>query len=433
MTYKEAITFLYQLQQFGMKFGLQGVETLLNELGNPHRRLTTIHIAGTNGKGSTAAMIAAMFTAAGYRTGLYTSPHILRFEERIRIDGKPIPARTVAGLTSEIRPIVTKQRNTFFEAVTALAFRYFADEKVDIAIVETGLGGRLDATNVVKPLVSVITTIGLEHAHILGNTLQKIAYEKGGIIKPNIPLITGVTSKEALQEIKSIAERNNASLIKVSKGQVEIHCSSLQGSDVSMKTRGGYFKNLHIELPGIHQILNACMAVEAVLKAAELGRFLISEKNIRDGLSHTYHYTGFYGRLSVVKRKPLMLMDVAHNPDAMAALVQSLQMLGCNAVSAVFGVMRDKDCARISEALKPICKELIAVAPKTERAASTSDIVKIFHSHGIPAVEEHSVVSGLRRALKEPASAPILITGSHFVCGEAIAWINGKKYLTINQ
>ncbi|RPI01254.1 MAG: bifunctional folylpolyglutamate synthase/dihydrofolate synthase, partial [Ignavibacteriae bacterium] len=182
-----------------MKFGLHGIRSLSAFLDHPEKSFPSIHIAGTNGKGSTASMIASIFTAAGYNTGLYTSPHLVRFNERIRINGKAISSRAVARLTHELQARVVKERGTFFETVTALAFQYFAESHVDIAIVETGLGGRLDATNILQPMVSVITTLGLEHTQILGDRLEKIAFEKGGIIKKKIPCITGVQSPRAVR------------------------------------------------------------------------------------------------------------------------------------------------------------------------------------------------------------------------------------------
>ena len=195
-----------------MKFGLQGIRTLLTSLDHPEKQFSSIHIAGTNGKGSTASMIAAIFTAAGYKTGLYTSPHLVSFNERIRINGKAISSQAVARLATAIHPEVKRNNCTFFEAVTAMAFKYFAESKVDIAVVETGLGGRLDATNILQPLVSVITTIGLEHTQILGASLEKIAFEKGGIIKKGVPCVTGVKSQKAVRVLSNICAKKEIAI-----------------------------------------------------------------------------------------------------------------------------------------------------------------------------------------------------------------------------
>jgi dihydrofolate synthase/folylpolyglutamate synthase len=200
--YKNTLNFLFGLQKFGMKFGLENIKHLLDFLENPETNYPTVHIAGTNGKGSTAAMIASILTASGYKTGLYTSPHLIDFTERIRIDGKPISSKEVVIYGKKLKSQIQKSKATFFEATTAIAFQYFSDKNVDVALIETGLGGRLDATNVIKPELSIITTIGMDHSEQLGNTIQSIASEKAGIIKSRTPCITSVKNASALKIIK---------------------------------------------------------------------------------------------------------------------------------------------------------------------------------------------------------------------------------------
>lgn len=433
VTYQETISFLYNLQTFGMKFGLKGIKQLLAVLGEPHRRFPTIHIAGTNGKGSTAAMIAAMFTAAGYRTAFYTSPHILRYEERIRINGIPIPRRVLTHLASGIRPFVEAHRTTFFETTTAIAFQYFAEENVDIAIIETGLGGRLDATNVLTPLVSVITTIGLEHTHILGKTLEAIAREKGGIIKNNVPLVTGVTNANALSVLKRIARRKHASFHYIQPTSAHIESATLKGTKADLLCSFGTLKNVTIELPGIHQMHNALLAVESAQLAAARGNMILKEEHIRKGLRSTRTLTGFYGRLTLLQRSPAIIMDVAHNPQAIASLVESLRAVGIYSAVVIFGVMKDKDLRRMGRALKGFARCVVAVAPKTERAKDTASIAECFNEVSIAVEEANSVAEGVRYAVQRFRKDVILITGSHFVCAEAYAYLKRKKYLTINQ
>jgi dihydrofolate synthase/folylpolyglutamate synthase len=432
--YSESIHFLYGLQKFGMKFGLQGIRALLAELDDPQKKFSSIHIAGTNGKGSTAAMIASIFTAAGYRTGLYTSPHLLDSRERIRIDGRPISARTLARLTSRIRPAVEKEECTFFEAMTAIAFKYFADEKVDIAVLETGLGGRLDATNAVVPLVSVITTIGLEHTQILGTTIRKIAREKGGIIKPGIPWVTGVRSPEALAVLQSIARRNRAPLYRSKNVSVTCRRSTITESIVDVRMGKKDWKGMHCSLPGYYQLQNLRLALQASALAAERGGMKISEAAVRRGLSHVQSRTGFFARCSVIRKKPLIIADVAHNPDAMRSFVDTLRRLGCSRVHLVFGAMKDKDVSSMAAILSPIAESVLAVSPKTERSLPAKEIEQIFANYGTPVQHARSVasaLSGLKR--KKSLEHPIVVTGSHFVVGEALALLAGKKYLTINQ
>ena len=226
-----------------MKFGLDGIRILLASFDHPEKQFPSIHIAGSNGKGSTASMIAAIFTAAGYKTGLYTSPHIVSFNERIRVNGKAISSQAVTKLLIAIRPEVEKNNCTFFEAVTAIAFKYFAESKVDIAIVETGLGGRLDATNTLKPLVSVITTIGLEHTQILGTSLEEIAFEKGGIIKKEIPCVIGVKSPRAIRVLSHICAIHNSRMVRVHTDKIHIRQSSLYGLSADFYLTGKIIKN----------------------------------------------------------------------------------------------------------------------------------------------------------------------------------------------
>lgn len=416
-----------------MKFGLRGIRALLRALGNPQKQFPSIHIAGTNGKGSTAALLASIFTAAGYKTGLYTSPHVVDFTERIRINGNAIARKDVVRHTSVLRPLVQRHRTTFFETVTAMAFRHFAEQKVDIAVIETGLGGRLDATNVVQPLVSVITNIGLEHTAILGRTIPKIAFEKAGIIKPNTPCLTGERSTEAFRVFRKVARKQKAPLIVVRNQQTIMH-ASIRGTRCDLRIGTASYKHLTLALAGEHQIRNAALALATVDRLVRQGRFTISDKAIRAGLAHVEQFSGIQARLSVVLRKPLMIADVAHNPDAIKAMVSSLQKLRIRNVVLLFGVSKDKDYLTMIDYLKPIVDRVVVVAAQTERARSVEDLRQAWVRAGIPTFSADSVRSGLRcvRALARRGE-PILVTGSHFVVGETLAMLRRKKYLTINQ
>lgn len=214
-----------------MKFGLEGISRLLRQLGNPQRELRSVHVAGTNGKGSTASMVAAILTAGGYRTGLYTSPHLIRFEERIRINGKPIAKHAVTDLTNQLSRSLRRNPPTYFEAATAIAFKYFADEEVDVAVVETGLGGRLDSTNVLQPMISVITNISLEHTEILGSRVEKIALEKAGIVKRNTPCIAGIRNERALSVLTKVCKKMKAPLIVVNGYETQVR-KNIIGRDI---------------------------------------------------------------------------------------------------------------------------------------------------------------------------------------------------------
>jgi dihydrofolate synthase/folylpolyglutamate synthase len=432
-SYARTIKFLYGLQRSGMKFGLRGIRALLQALNNPEQQFPAIHIAGTNGKGSTAALLASIFTVAGYKTGLYSSPHVVDFTERIRINGKPIARRDVVRHTRILQPLVRRYRTTFFETVTAMAFRHFAEQKVDIAIIETGLGGRLDATNVLRPLLSVITNIGLEHTEILGRTIPKIAFEKAGIIKPHTPCVTGERSAEALRVFRRIARQRGAPLVVV-RHQSTIRHASILGTRFDLRLGNTLYRNLFLSLAGDHQIRNAALAIAAVDCLRKRGDFTLPERAIRAGLRNVERNSGIQARLSIIQSKPPMIADVAHNPDAIKALVKSFQNLSFRNFVLLFGVSRDKDYQAMVDHLKPIVDRAVVVAAKTERARPSDDLKQAFVRVGVPAVSESNVREGVLRAvaLRQRGQA-VLITGSHFVVGEALAYVRRKKYLTINQ
>ncbi|MBN1397533.1 MAG: bifunctional folylpolyglutamate synthase/dihydrofolate synthase [Bacteroidetes bacterium] len=433
MTYIESIEFLYNLQKFGMKFGLNGIRTLLRFLDNPEKQFLSVHIAGTNGKGSTASMIASIFTAAGYKTGLFTSPHLVSFNERIRINGKPISARAVTKLTSIVRPEVKKNNSTFFEAVTAMAFKHFADSKVDIAVIETGLGGRLDATNVLKPLVSVITTIGLDHTYILGSKITDIAYEKGGIIKRGVPCITGTRSGKSISVLRTICKKKKSRFIRVRSSEIRLKKITLDGITGNFFAAGRWMKNVKVSLTGEHQALNTSMAVKTVEEVVRREGFKIGEESIKKGLGNICKYSGLQARLSVLQKKPLVLADVGHNPEAISSLCRSLRRLKFKKLNIVFGLMQDKDYRQILRILKPVTHTFFAVQAKTERSRNAAELAEELRRLKVPVKEFINVKHGLKEAIRQSDGLPVLITGSHFVVGEAITSLKNEKYLTINQ
>ncbi len=433
LTYSDAVKYLYGLQARGMKFGLRGIRALLRRLGNPEKRLRCVHIAGSNGKGSTAAMVAAVLTASGYRTGLYTSPHLVDFTERIRIDGKSIPKTRVLRLAARLQRTIEAKRTTFFEAVTAMAFQYFKEEEVDIAVVETGLGGRLDATNVIRPLVSVITTISLEHADVLGNSLKQIAYEKAGIVKSGVPCVSGVRSDAALRVIRSVCRQRQSRFIDTRRARVRVLRRELSESVLSLAVGGARFPTLTLSLGGNHQARNAVLAIAALQELALQG-FKIREEAIRRGLAALSALTGFQGRLLLAHRNPSVIADVAHNVESMQALIRALRGLGVERPHVVFGVMKDKPFRTMIRLLASVARSVSAVQPGTHRSLDAPKIESEFRRLGIPVIYRGNVRSGLRRAMTAARKkGTVLVTGSHFVVGEALAVLKRKKYLTINQ
>ena len=428
MTYSESLRLLLSLERLGMKFGLKGITSLLRGLGNPHNTISTIHIAGTNGKGSVASMLAAIFTAAGYRTGLYTSPHLVSFEERIRIDGKPISQKAVAAIVTRLRPLIRKHRPTFFEATTALAFRHFAEKEVDIAVVETGLGGRLDSTNVLRPLVSVITTISLEHTEVLGNSIEDIAREKAGIVKRNTMCVTGVRNIKGLKVLRKVCREQHSPLSVTTNYRIKERKSSLEGSLLDIDVGEVSFKRLSISLPGHFQFGNLAVVLETVNQLSKMRKYALSDDAVREGLAHVQKLSGLTGRLTTVLRKPLVLVDVAHNTEAMTQLVDTLRRLGLKKITVVFGVMKDKDHAGMVHSLATITEQAIAVAARSERSRSASDVAAAFADEGCRVRAALSVQEGVHLALETvPKKGLILVTGSHFVVGEALPVLARKR------
>jgi dihydrofolate synthase/folylpolyglutamate synthase len=419
-SYPATLRYLYGLQGRGMKFGLRNIQKLLVSVGNPERRLPAIHVAGTNGKGSTAAFLASAFMEAGYRTGLYTSPHLVRFTERIRINGKQIPERRLAAYVAALRPAIEKTGATFFEATTCAAFQYFADEKVDIAIIEVGLGGRLDATNTLAPLASVITTIGFDHMEYLGPTIPSIAREKGGIIKGRTPVILGPVDQAAERVIGKIARERHAPLVRA-KDRLALDC----GREGRVSFRGEHLKTglVRVGLDGAHQTFNAALAVAVLDVLLDRASFAVryrrlSGARVARGLEHVRANTGLEGRMSVAGSGKRVILDVAHNRDGMRTAIASLLGGGIGNLTAVFGVMKDKDYLPMLRELEWVADTVITVRPRTARAASAAVLCKAARRMGLRAVEGGTVAKGLRRALK--GKQRILVIGSHYVVGEAL-------------
>jgi len=411
-----------------MKFGLEGIKRLLKELKNPHRAFPSIHIAGTNGKGSTSSMLASILSAAGYKTALYTSPHLVDFEERIRINGRMIPRGAVARLTTQLKRSIGRNNPTFFEATTAIAFAWFAEQEVDIAVVETGLGGRLDSTNVLNPLCSLITNIGLEHTEILGNTVAKIAFEKGGIIKPKTPCITGVDDPKALAVIRKICREQRAQLFSASPFKARVRSAGLGGTVVDFSIDKTAYPKLQLSLAGHHQLSNLAIALKAVHVLRNATSFEISHEAVYAGLSSIQERSGLLGRLSVVHENPLIVVDVAHNPDATWNLLNVWKRLKCRKPVLVFGVVKDKDYMTMARTLARLAERVIVVAARTPRSRPASDIAAVFERLNCETHAALSVEAGVNLAMNlAGAGGTVLVTGSHFVVGEALEALRRKR------
>jgi dihydrofolate synthase/folylpolyglutamate synthase len=415
--YQKTIDKLFELQKFGIKLGLNSTEALLERLGNPHHGLPCLHIAGTNGKGSVGAMVEAALIEAGVKVAMYTSPHLVRFTERFVIKGREISERRVTQLTERIFQVVDeREMPTFFEVVTAMAFLYFAEEKVDLAIMETGLGGRLDATNVCQPLVTLITNIGLEHQDFLGNTLAEIAGEKAGIIKPGTPLVHGVEPGPARRVIEGRAIKLKAPMLR--RGR-ELRFLRKASGGFSLKGSRWSFKHLSTNLVGRHQPINACLALGACELLAQRGIGLEPE-HFAKGLK-AVRWPGRMERLPRPAGQPALWMDGAHNIPAAKALAASLDMVRGerSPLIMVLGVMADKDYRTILEILVPLADRVVFTRPQYFRAAEPEALAK-----AAPKKTQYEVEPDLAKAMQraDQLAGPegvVLISGSLFTVGEA--------------
>ncbi|MCD5390870.1 bifunctional folylpolyglutamate synthase/dihydrofolate synthase [candidate division NPL-UPA2 bacterium] len=451
MTYKQALAYLYDLERLGIKLGLSNIKRLLELLGNPGQGLRAIHIAGTNGKGSTAAFISSILKEAGYKVGLYTSPHLTDFRERITINGRQIPREKVAQLLAKIKPHITKMaaeagigHPTFFEVATAMAFSYFEEEKVDFTVLEVGLGGRLDATNVVEPLISVITNSGYDHMDMLGSEITFIAREHAGIIKREGLVITAAGG-EALEVIKEVCQKQKARLYQVGRdirheslgsnweGQffnvnpTRSKASALntmrQGAPRGIKGIFSEFDNLKIPLLGRYQLANACCAIAAV-EALKFHHIPISHENIRRGLERIR----WPGRFELVWRSPLVILDGAHNQPAAKQLKQSLWKFKKGRLILVIGILKDKEIERIVQELAPLAFKVLVTAPKTSRAARPEDIYKVAVKYNRNVAVVRDVEAAVRQALTEAKEDNIIcVTGSLYTVGEARQFFHDFK------
>ena len=415
LSYEDAVAYLFGLQKYGIKFGLSKTSNLLKAFGNPHLHQKYIHIAGTNGKGSVSAMLESILMNSGLKVALYSSPHLVRFTERFRINGKEIPPGQVADLVKDLKRVIDPtQPPTFFEVTTAMALIYFAREKPDISIMEVGMGGRLDATNVIRPMASVITNISLDHQSFLGPRLTDIAGEKAGIIKPGIDLVTAATQPQVIKVFSDTCKRRKAPFWRVGK---EIRYRR-NGAQLNYYGMGRIERDLDLGLLGKHQLRNAALAL-AVIELIERRGFTVSSDHIREGLNKTR----WPGRMQVVSKKPLIILDGAHNPDAMRILVNSMRdAFQWKHLILVLGVMGDKDIPRIIKRIIPIADYVIYTRPEYYRAAEPQVLMK----EAAPLRKKGEIIPTIPEALRKAKerSGPgdvILVTGSLFTVGEAMA------------
>jgi dihydrofolate synthase/folylpolyglutamate synthase len=415
--YQRSLDYLYGLEKFGMIFGLTKVEEILEAVGNPHREIQAIHIGGTNGKGSTAAIIASILRKEGYRVGLYTSPHLIRFTERMKVNEKEIEKEEVASLTEWMRERIetagVAPPFTFFDFTTAMAFLYFKQKMVDLAVLEVGLGGRLDSTNVIDPLLSIITNIGKDHQDVLGKGILRIAREKAGIIKESRPLITAATQPQVLRLFSKICREKKAPFFRVGK-----EFRYVLAGEGSFSYEGLYRKlwGLSLNLRGSHQMINATTALGAMEILDDLG-YRVSNDAMTEGLKEV----DWPGRLEVVCSSPRVLLDGAHNPDGALSLKESLEKdFEYHHLVLLIGIMKDKDVHSILHSLSPLADRIILTRPGTDRAASPALLRKALGRNGKKAEVIEDFRKAIDRGLSLAGEEDILcITGSLYTVGEA--------------
>ncbi|MGB1313955.1 MAG: bifunctional folylpolyglutamate synthase/dihydrofolate synthase [Bizionia paragorgiae] len=405
MTYQDTINWLFaQLPMYqnqgktAYKIDLSNTLLLANHLNNPEERFKSVHVAGTNGKGSTSHMLASILQEAGYKVGLYTSPHLKDFRERIKINGQEIEEDDVVKFVAQNKSFFECHALSFFEMTVGLAFQYFADQHVDIAIIEVGLGGRLDSTNIITPELSVITNIDLDHTQFLGDSLHAIAKEKGGIIKPNIPVVIGETQKETKPVFEAIAKENQADITFADGSELKAYKSDLKGRYQT--------NNIKTVLAAINQLQNK--------------GFSVSEQAIYKGLLNVVKNTGLLGRWQILHERPKVICDTAHNTSGLSYTMKQLLDEPHESLHIVFGVVNDKDLSSIVDVL-PKQATYYFCKPNIPRGYNAHDLKRELNSHGCQGMAYDSVNEAYKSALKQAdANAVIYVGGSTFVVAEII-------------
>jgi dihydrofolate synthase/folylpolyglutamate synthase len=419
MTYPETLSFIYGLARFGMKPGLERISVLLKTLGNPHDEIRAVHVVGTNGKGSTAAFLASIVAAAGYRVGLFTSPHLTHFTERIRISGVEIAEETVVTL-AERTLAAAPEGTTFFEIVSAMALLHFAEEKVDLVVLEAGMGGRMDATNAVSGILSIITPLSLDHCEYLGATVSEIAYEKAGVSKPGCPLVSSLQPPEALDALEKRCAEQRSRLYLAGKD----FSACWDGSELVYRGLNVVLAGVKPGIPGRYQAVNAASALCAAEILNDNG-FSLEDTDLRRGVETA----SWPGRMELFGGEPRVLLDGAHNSAGGMALAEALGNVPRVRLFIVAGVMGDKDAEGILGPLLPLADKIFAVTPSLARAMPSAALASLCRSFGTDCIDAGTVAAGF--ALARDAAGPedlVLVCGSLFTVGEVRAILHAERF-----
>ncbi len=417
-SYQSCLNWLFTRRRFVMKPGLERVEFLLETVGNPQKRFRIVHVAGTNGKGSTSTMIASILVEHGLRAGLFTSPHVIDFTERFVVDNSRVAPGRIVSIIERLKPGADEIEATFFEIATAAATVFFAEEDVDIAVVEVGMGGAMDATSALDSALSVITSVAVDHTDILGTTVTEIAGKKAGIIRTGGVVVSGATGG-ALRVIHDVAATRGARSISVAEDAKVDRVSIIStGSIFDLSYDATAYEGLSISLLGRHQVANAACAAIVAHELSREGMLDLSEMSLRRGLAEA----GCVGRMQILDRRPTVVADVAHNPDAAGALAAAVrEVFEYDSLIVVLGVMADKDLEGIMSAISEMAGLVILTRPSSVRAADPAELAKIAEKHRL----EHEIVespgAAVARALSLAREADlVLITGSHYTVGDAM-------------
>jgi dihydrofolate synthase/folylpolyglutamate synthase len=426
MDYQQTIHYLFnRLPMFSRigasayKADLRNIQILCRALGSPEKKFRSIHIAGTNGKGSVSHMLASILQSAGYKTGLYTSPHLHDFRERIKINGQFVPEDFVIRFTEKCIPLIDEADPSFFELTVAMAFEWFAENRLDIAVIETGLGGRLDSTNIINPELSVITNIGWDHMHILGNTLPLIAREKAGIIKPGIPAVVGESNPETNEVFIQAARKTGSSLVFADK-QRNLHEWSWEDGYLKVSVTDHHHPDSEVyrlDLTGLYQTRNLLTVLESIHQLQDSG-WRIPREAVHEGLQNTRRQTGLHGRWESLHRRPLVIADVAHNADGMGQVVSQLEWMHYRHLHIILGMVSDKDQDKVL-ALLPGTARYYFTKASIPRALPEEELRNRGKAYGL----KGDAYPDVRLALQEAADQAdaedlILICGSVFLVGE---------------
>ncbi|MCX7991602.1 MAG: bifunctional folylpolyglutamate synthase/dihydrofolate synthase [Proteobacteria bacterium] len=411
--------YLYSLEKYGILLGLENIEIILSLIGNPEKKLKTVHIVGTNGKGSTASFLSKILMSGGYKVGVYTSPHLIKFNERIKINNRLISDKDIEKIAFHIKEQIDKSKHkerpyTFFEVTTALAFKYFYEKKVDIAVIEAGLGGRLDATNVLNPFLTIITNVGLEHKEFLGDTLEKIAFEKGSVIKKSTPVITAVEESGPLQVISNIADERQAPLFVLGRDFNFQRKNLFEFDYHGIKKK---LKNLKLKnLIGINQFKNASLALAGVEILTNKG-FKLSLESIKSGISNAT----WEGRFEIIRKRPPFIIDGAHNPHGVKALIENINhFYPDKRFIFILNVLKDKDIHEMIDSIIPYATNIYLCPNKNDRSYSAVELRNLF-ANKEPFLVFDDIPSAIDFAFSK--RLPTIFTGSLYGIGEA------KEYL----